>query len=104
VGSPVLTFEYLVAHFKKNCKALLGQEYSLRRAYWEQWVPVVPEDAMRRAQDLSPLVAVFASAVADGAWRNPARLALPGVPGYLRSLARIMKREMQQLIHRRSFA
>jgi hypothetical protein len=104
VGSPVLTFEYLVAHFKKNCKALLGQEYLLRRAYWEQWVPVVPEYAMRRAQDLSPLIAVFASAVADGSWRDSARLALPEVPGYLRSLARIMKREMQQLIHRRSLA
>jgi hypothetical protein len=104
VGSPVLTLEYLVEHFKKNCKILLGQECSLYQAYREQWLPLVPESAMRRAQDLSPLVAVFASAVAEGAWQDPARLALPGVPGYLRSLARIMKREMQQLTQRRYIA
>jgi hypothetical protein len=104
VGSPLLTVEYLIAHFKKNCNVLPGQERSLRRGYREQWLSVLPESDMRRAQHLSPLIAVFASAVAEGAWRDPARLAIPGVSGYMRSLARIMKREMQQLMQRRSLA
>jgi hypothetical protein len=104
VGSPLLTVEYLIAHFKKNCNVFPGQERSLRQGYREQWLSVVPESDMRRAQHLSPLIAVFASAVAEGAWRDPARLAIPGVSGYMRSLARIMKREMQQLMQRRSLA
>ena len=102
VGSPLLTLEYLIAHFRKNCAPPSEQDVYLRRVFREQWLSIVPDDIMRQAQKLSPLVAVFACAVADDTWRDPVRLALPGVPGYLRSLARIMGREAQSLNARRT--
>jgi hypothetical protein len=104
VGSPVLTLEYLISHYRKNCTVLPGQEYLLRQAYWEQWRSTVSEPRARRAQELAPLVAVYASAIASNSWRDPDRLMLPGVPGYLRSLARIMQQEAQLLAKRRTLA
>jgi hypothetical protein len=104
VGNPCLTLEYLIAHFKKSGNALPGQESLLRQVFRDQWSSFVAAEVMRQAQDLAPLVAVFASAVADDGWRNPARLALPGAPGYLRSLTRIMWREAQLLNSRRAYA
>jgi hypothetical protein len=102
VGSPLLSFEYLIAHFKKNCTVLPGQECSLRQAYAEQWLSVVSGSAMCRAQDCATLIAVFASAVAHGDWRNLALMRRLGFSGYLRSLARIMNREAHLFTERRS--
>jgi thiamine kinase-like enzyme len=104
VGSPWLTLEYLIAHFRKSGSALPGHDALLRDIFREQWIDDIPYDALREAQELAPLVAVFASAVADDSWRNPVRLALPGVSGYLRSLARIMRGEVQALNARRQHA
>jgi hypothetical protein len=104
VGGPWLTLEYLIAHFKKTGAALPGQDTQLRHIFREQWLSIIPYEVLRQAQELAPLVAVFASAVADGGWRDPARLSLPGVPGYLRSLSRIMRREAQSLNARRAYA
>lgn len=101
VGNPALTLGYLIAHFRKNCAAPSGQDYFLREAFREKWSSVVSQSVMRRAQELSPLVAVFASAVSDNSWRDPVRLRHPGVQGYLRSLARIMNREAHVLRQRR---
>jgi hypothetical protein len=104
VGSPVLTLEYLIAHFKRNGAALPGQDTLLRQVFRESWSESVPAEVIRKAQDLAPIVAVFAAAVADDSWRNPAPLAIPGTPGYLRSLTRIMWREAQLLNSRRAYA
>lgn len=104
VGSPWLTLEYLIAHFRKSGSALPGHDSLLRNVFREQWIDHSLHDALREAQEFAPLIAVFASAVADDSWRDPARLALPGVPGYLRSLARIMRREVQALNARRQYA
>lgn len=98
VGIPILTLEYLIAHHRKTCAVLRGQEYFLRLAYREQWLSLTPDSTMRRGQELSPLVAAYASAIASGSWRDPVRLAMPRTPGYLRSLARIMNREAQSLL------
>jgi len=49
----------------------------------------------------SPLVAVFAYAVAGNSWRDPERLKIPQVPGYLRSLTRRMKQEADSVQRRR---
>jgi hypothetical protein len=104
VGSPTLTVEYLIAHFKRRCAALAGQDDILRKAFREQWLSIIPDLEFHRAQELSPLVAVFASAISDNAWHVPAHQAFPGFPGYLRSLARIMNREAKLLTERRTLA
>jgi hypothetical protein len=104
VGNPLLTLEYLIAHCKRNCAALPAQDVYLRQIFREKWCSIVPDDVMRQAQELCRLIAVFASAVSDDTWRDPARLACPGSAGYLRSLARIMRREALPLIARRSYA
>ena len=49
----------------------------------------------------SLLVAVFAYAVAGNSWREPERLEIPQVPGYLRSLTRRMKQEADSVPRRR---
>jgi aminoglycoside phosphotransferase (APT) family kinase protein len=104
VGGPWLTLEYLIAHFKRMGAALHGQDTLLRQIFREQWLPIIPHEVLRQAQHFTPLVAVFASAVADDGWKDPATLSLPGVAGYLRSLSRIMWREAQSLNARRAYA
>ncbi|SRR5579884_1177882 len=104
VGSPALTLEYLLSHFERNCNVNPEQKASMRNAYAEQWLSSVPKLKLERLMDASPLIAVYASAIADDTWRNPERLAYPGAAGYLRSLARIMKREAESFSRRRLHA
>lgn len=100
VGSPVLTLEYLLAHLKKNYPNMISTQETVSEVYLQQWLPIVPEPRMRRAMQFAPLVAAYASAIASDSWRDPARLAMTGLPGYLRSLGRIMNREAQTLSQR----
>lgn len=102
VGSPVLTLEYLIAHFRRNCAFLPGHARVMRQAYQERWLSMVPQSAMSRILELGPLIGVYAIAVGSDSWRDPGRLGHPGVCGYLRSLARIMKREAEALIQQGS--
>ncbi len=101
VGNPYLTLEYLIAHFRRSKAILPGEDTLLRQTFLERWSSAFAADVFRRARNLTPIVAVFASAVADDSWRDQVRLDLPGVPGYLRSLTRIMGREAQSLNARR---
>jgi len=101
VGNPFLTLEYLIAHFRRIRAPLPGEDTLLRQTFLERWSTSFRAEILSKARIFTPLIAVFASAVADNSWRDPALLALPRVPGYLRSLARIMKREAQSLISRR---
>jgi hypothetical protein len=101
VGCPLFTFEYLLAHFRKSLPPLAAHDEDLREAYARCWLPTIRTESIGRALWLSPLVAVYASAIASGSWKDPERLARPGAPGYLRSLARIMKREIETLNQRR---
>jgi hypothetical protein len=93
VGNPLLTLEYLLAHRRRNCWHLLAEEHELREAYAQHWRIRVAPDRLARALQLAPLVAVYACAIYNNSWRDPARLARPEVAGHLRSLVRIMKRE-----------
>jgi len=104
VGNPLLTIEYLIAHFKKNCATLPGQDYMLRQIFWDKWHSIISDSGIRRILDIAPLIAVYASAIAGGSWRDPSRLARHGVPGYLRSLGRLMQRESHAIHQRRSCA
>lgn len=101
VGHPFLTFEYLISHLRKNYPALIQFEAAIRSSYALPWQAVSLPEHVSEAFLFSPLVAVFAYAVAGNSWRDPERLMIPQRHGYLRSLARRMKVEADSVPRRR---
>jgi hypothetical protein len=97
VGHPFLTFEYFLAHLRKSRPTVAIQEAELREAYRQRWVSTISTGSIDRALQLSPLIAVYAYAVTNGAWRDSKRLSVPGIAAYLRSLTRIMNQEARSL-------
>ena len=102
VGHPFLTFGYLVEHCRRTFGQERLQEIQLVANYSLQWRAFVSGDQIHRALNISPLVAVFAYAVGNEAWRNPRKLHEPRAAGYLRSLTRRMDREAHTLAERRA--
>ena len=100
VSHPFLTFEYLISHLRKDYPTLTRFEDAIRSSYVQRWQSVALPEHISEAFLFSPLVAVFAYAVAGNSWREPERLEIPQVPGYLRSLTRRMKQEADS-VHRR---
>lgn len=101
VGTPLLTFEYLLAHLNRSFPSLMEQEDRLREAYARPWLSLISAQTLRFAFDLSPLIAVYAYAASSNAWNDAQRLADPRVQGSLRSLTRRMKREADLVLERR---
>jgi phosphotransferase family enzyme len=101
VSYPFLTFEYLVSHLRKDYPTLTPFEDTIRSSYTQRWQSISLSGHVSEAFLFSPLVAVFAYAVAGNSWRDPERLKFPQVPGYLRSLTRRMKREADSVQRRR---
>jgi hypothetical protein len=93
VSSPLITFEFLREHFKRADIGCSTPIEHLVHSYLAPWQSLVsPADW---AIEVSPLVAVFAYAVASNAWRSPETLGQKSHAGYLRSLTRRMYREAQ---------
>jgi hypothetical protein len=101
VSHPFLTFEYLVSHLRKDYPALTRFEDTIRSSYVQRWQSVSLPEHVSEAFWFSPLVAVFSYAVAGNSWRDPERLKIPQMPGYLRSLTRRMKQEADSVPRRR---
>ena len=101
ISHPFLTFEYLISHLRKDYPALTRFEDAIRQSYAQRWQSVSLPEHVSEAFLFSPLVAVFAYAVAGNSWRDPERLKIPQVPGYLRSLTRRMKQEADSVPRRR---
>jgi Phosphotransferase enzyme family len=101
VSHPFLTFEYLISHLKKDYPALGRFEETIRSCYSQRWRAVSSPKQVFEAFLFTPLVAVFAYAVAGDAWRDQERLTIPHVPGFLRSLTRRMKQEADSIQRRR---
>jgi hypothetical protein len=101
IGHPFLTFEYLISHLRKDHPTLIQFEGAIRSSYALPWQAVALPEDVSEAFLFSPLVAVFAYAVAGNSWRDPERLKIPQRPGYLRSLARRMKLEADSVSQRR---
>lgn len=101
VGHPFYTFEYLLEHFRRT----LGDDEQLRRelikSYAAQWQAAVSSSAVSDALTATPLLAVFAYAAGCGLPWDGESLREPSVAGYLRSLARRMNREANQIMERR---
>jgi hypothetical protein len=100
VGHPFLSFEYLREHFRRTFGQNHPAEAQLTASYIGQWRSFLSEDEVRRALEAAPLMAVFACAVGNDAWKDTRRLDEPHAPAYLRSLTRRMEREARALAER----
>jgi hypothetical protein len=101
IGHPFLTFEYFLAHMRKDCPALQPCEPDFRACYSRVWSSIASPEQVAEAYLFSPLVAVYGYAVSSCVWRDPERLKVSGFQGYLRSLTRRMKEEADLLLRRR---
>jgi hypothetical protein len=97
VGNPLLSFQYLVEHFRRMAGVDAAAESGLTSAYAEEWQSLVSPESLEEAVGFAPMLAVFAYAAATDAWSDQARLQDPKVAGYLRSLTRRMHREASRL-------
>jgi hypothetical protein len=97
VGHPFYTFQYLLEHFRRMVGQDLIAEHAFTSSYLYPWSDLASAEHLREAMALSPLIAAFAYGAGTNAWRTPERLRDPKVAGYLRALARRMRREADQL-------
>jgi hypothetical protein len=96
IGVPFFTFEYLRCHFlQSNCCTTDG-EMRLIGAYRKSWERFIPHEDVHEAMTLARCLAVFASVVSSGIWRNVLDDDEVSA-GYLRSLARRMQKEASLL-------
>lgn len=93
VTNPLITFEYLREHIRRSGTQEKSSVERLTAVYVRPWASFYSLDDLRRALDISPLIAVFVYAIASNVWRSAESLRQPQLAGYLRSLARRMHRE-----------
>ncbi len=102
VGIPFLSFQYVLEHYRRTPAARADRERLLTDEYYQPWRRVISPVAISEVLPFLPMLAAFACAVADEAWRDPSRLKEPGYEGYLRSLTRRMFREANAVKERRT--
>lgn len=100
VGHPFYSFQYLLQYFRRMAGKDPVAEHAFTRSYLKPWSDIASIQSLAEAMPLAPLIAAFAYGAATNAWRTPERLRDPKVAGYLRALARRMKREADQLSER----
>jgi hypothetical protein len=93
VTHPLFTFEYFREHSQRCLPQTNALTEKLVAAYIEPWKSFVSPNTLRQAMSISPLLAVFACAVADKRWHYPETLCDPSLAGFFRSLARRAHRE-----------
>ncbi|MGB2890001.1 MAG: phosphotransferase [Candidatus Acidiferrales bacterium] len=96
VTNPLITFEYLREHLGRSQVKDTEAEQRISAAYLQPWHSLFSPSDLARARTASPLVAVFAYAVANDTWNSTDALSNLTVAGYLRSLTRRMYREATQ--------
>lgn len=100
IANPLLTFEYLAEHMLRSELAQPASFERLLGSYLHPWAGFFSPEELRRARELSPLVAVFAYATANDSWRSPDLVDNPQRAGYFRALTRRMCREVTRLEER----
>jgi hypothetical protein len=101
VVTPFLTFEYLRQHFlQSSMEASAEAESTVSAAYLRPWRTLLSAHDLAQAVAVSPLIAVFAYAVADRRWSSSDTLHHPRQAGYFRSLTRRMYREATKVVER----
>jgi hypothetical protein len=101
VGPPFVSFEYLLESYRLSHPGDLSGEGSLIINYTKHWAPYASDQQIAASLLLAPLLAVFTYAAGGFAWRNLGDIELR-TAGFLRSLARRMKREADILRERRA--
>jgi hypothetical protein len=95
VGPAFFTFQYLLEHWRRFHGTDLTAEESLRSAYLLPWQRFIPGRRFAADFQVAPLLAAFAYAVGDEAWKTAA--SRPQTSAFLHSLTRRMKREADAL-------
>jgi hypothetical protein len=93
---PLVTLEYLLEYSRRANIDSGAISEKITASYLRPWQALLSSDAVDRAMSVSPLVAVFAYALADPAWCSPETLHDSKRLPYLRSLTRRMYREAVQ--------
>jgi len=99
VGHPFYTFEYLLEHFRRAGNTDEALQQQLTDSYVEKWKQLLSPVVIAESLAVAPLLAAFVYAVA--LTRDSQRLQDPKTAAYLRSLARRMSREANQIVERR---
>lgn len=102
VGHPFYSFEHLLEHFRRAVQRSWESEALLKASYAGPWRKFFASDDIATGMALAPLLAVFTYAAGYDAWKDERQLQDPKVAGYLRSLARRLKHEAGQLVHKKS--
>lgn len=97
IGHPFLTFEYLTALLRRLRPDLESWHSSIREAYCQPWTDICSEQHVSRALKLTPLLAPFAFALRCSDWQQKPHYASPQMAKLIRSLARKMFTEAQNL-------
>jgi hypothetical protein len=92
VTNPLVTFEYLLEHFRRSRPNDRAGMARIRTAYLRPWQAFLSPAELERAMAYSSLIAVFAYALQANAWRSAGAPNLMRA-GHLRSLTRRMFRE-----------
>jgi phosphotransferase family enzyme len=100
VGNPFYTFQYLLEHWRRVHGMELDSEKTLVCEYALSWRAFASPDDIEKSLALAPALAAFAYASTLG-WNNPDAYHRPVIAGYLRSLVRRIKREVDELRDRR---
>jgi Phosphotransferase enzyme family len=97
VTHPLFTFEYVCEHARRRFPQDQKVIETLVATYLQSWESRFSPQTLTQAMSLTPLLSVFACAVADQPWSSPDALRSPSHAGYLRSLARRAYREADAL-------
>jgi hypothetical protein len=88
--NPFLTFEYLCEHARHNFACDATASARVTNAYLRPWASLLSPAELAKALTLSPLIAVYAYAIAIGSWAAPDMNRNSTQSRYLRSLTRRM--------------
>jgi aminoglycoside phosphotransferase (APT) family kinase protein len=99
IGNPFFSFEYLLQHFVRVVGDGADAAAEVRKSYVDVWRTVLSHSAVERTCELMPLIAPFAFA-ATLPWNDVLSDTNSEFGGLLRTLARRMHREAEQLFCR----
>ncbi len=93
VTNPLVTFEYLREHARRNFPRGATAFVRIANAYRRPWTTLISPSEFAQALTVSPLIAVFVYAVASSDWNSPETLPGSARSGHFRSLTRRMHHE-----------
>jgi hypothetical protein len=88
VTHPLFTFEYLWEHLQRRSPGCHVAREAFVSAYLRPWQSFFSPETIAQAMAYSPLLALFAYAIAGEKWSSPETFQNPALGGYFRGLAR----------------